>query len=76
MKQITPSPWHLARQHAYAVARSVKQIGIREVARRAKVGHMVVSRFVHDPTAKSVTDFYQIANAVGFVIDLKLVTKS
>lgn len=76
MNKIEPSPWHLARQHAYAVARSVKQIGIREVARRAKVGHMVVSRFVHDPTAKSVTDLYMIAHAVGYKVDLKLVTKS
>lgn len=73
-KRSTPtpiSPWHLCRQHLFAVARVVKRTGIREVSRRAKMAHSVVARFATDPTAVQILSVYAIMDAVGYQFSLK-----
>lgn len=70
MKTVAISPWHKARQQAFAIARRVKDQGIRATARQARMNVMTVQRFTKNPLASTVLTHYQLASATG--VDLQL----
>lgn len=72
MEKIQISPWHLSRQHLSIIVRKVKDVGIREVGRKAKVGHSIVGRFCHSPEVVNIQTIYRIADAVGMVFRLEI----
>lgn len=72
MEKIIISPWHLCRQHLAVIARKIKEVGIREVARKSKETHTIVARIVHDPSKVNINTLYNVANVVGMVFRLEV----
>jgi transcriptional regulator with XRE-family HTH domain len=60
----------LATYHRQALAEDVRTIGIREVARRADIDPMRVSRFADSTGSHDAATLYRIAAALGYKLTL------